>query len=62
MTQHSMSLIDVLAPPANQWLKELSKRKTNLPAGVRIVRFGDEDDDGFEKSQTADGLSASRSK
>lgn len=45
MTQRGMSLMDVLAPPGNDWLKELSRRKTDLPAGVHIVRFGDNDDD-----------------
>ena len=45
MTRHAMSLMDVLVPPGNDWLKELSRRKTDLPAGVHIVRFGDNDDD-----------------
>ncbi|MDP1612301.1 MAG: hypothetical protein Q8M11_14695 [Sulfuritalea sp.] len=45
MTHHAMSLMDVLVPPGNEWLKELSRRKTDLPAGVHIVRFGDSDDE-----------------
>ena len=45
MTRRSMSLMDVLAPPGNDWLKELSRRKTDLPEGVRIVRFNDGEDD-----------------
>lgn len=45
MTRHAMSLMDVLVPPGNTWLKELSRRKTDLPAGVQIVRFGEGDDD-----------------
>lgn len=45
MTRRSMSLLDVLAPPGNSWLKELSRRKSDLPAGVTIVRFGEGDDD-----------------
>jgi hypothetical protein len=45
MTRRTMSLLDVLAPPGNDWLKEISRRRTNLPAGVHIVRFGDGDDD-----------------
>ena len=45
MTTRAMSLMDVLAPPGNDWLKELSRRKTDLPAGVHIVRFGDGDDE-----------------
>ena len=38
MTQRAMSLMDVLAPPGNDWLRELSRRKSDLPAGVHIVR------------------------
>lgn len=45
MTRRAMSLLDVLTPPGNDWLKEISRRRTNLPAGVHIVRFGDGDDD-----------------
>jgi hypothetical protein len=45
MSHRAMSLLDVLAPPGNDWLKEISRRRTNLPAGVHIVRFGDGDDD-----------------
>ena len=45
MTQRTMSLMDVLAPPGNRWLEELSRRKADLPAGVQIVRFGDPDDE-----------------
>ncbi len=45
MSRRTMSLLDVLAPPGNDWLKEISRRRTNLPAGVHIVRFGDGDED-----------------
>lgn len=45
MTRRAMSLLDVLAPPGNDWLKELARRKADLPAGVKIVRFGEGDDD-----------------
>ena len=45
MTRRTMSLLDVLAPPGNDWLKEISRRRTNLPKGVHIVRFGDGDED-----------------
>ncbi len=48
MTQHTMSLLDVLIPPANRWLSDISRRKTKLPTGVRVVRFGDGDDDGID--------------
>ncbi len=44
MTHRAMSLMDVLAPPGNDWLRELSRRKTDLPPCVQIVRFSDADD------------------
>jgi hypothetical protein len=52
MTRHAMSLMDVLAPPGNDWLKDLSRRKTDLPAGVKIVRFSDGDDEFAEKDES----------
>lgn len=45
MSQYTMSIIDVLVPPENPWLKKLAKSKANLPAGVRVVRFNVDDDD-----------------
>ena len=62
MTQKALSLMDVLAPPGNRWLVEISRRKTDLPPGVHIVRFGDADDDSLEDGgdddnrHRADGL------
>ena len=44
MNQPAISLIDVLMPPGNRWLMELSRRKADLPPGVRIVRFSENDD------------------
>jgi hypothetical protein len=55
MNQRTMSLMDVLTPPGNDWLRELSRRKSDLPAGVHIVRFNDADDDLAEDSSEADG-------
>ncbi len=40
-----MSLMDVLAPPANPWLREILKHKATIPPGVRVVRFSEEDED-----------------
>jgi hypothetical protein len=37
--------MDVLAPPGNDWLKEISRRRSDLPAGVHVVRFSDADDE-----------------
>lgn len=54
MTRRAMSLMDVLAPPGNNWLKELSRRRTDLPKGVHIVRFGDgEEDPSLEDDRAA---------
>ena len=44
-SQHALSLIDVLVPPVNPWLKGLTRSKLKLPAGVRIVRFSEEGDE-----------------
>ena len=49
MTPQTMSLMDVLAPPGNRWLMELSRRKADLPPGVQIVRFNDCDDEPDEE-------------
>lgn len=62
MTQRAMSLMDVLAPPGNDWLRELSSRKSDLPAGVHIVRFGDADDEATEDSESGGGKSRRREK
>jgi hypothetical protein len=53
MNQQAVSLIDVLTPPGNRWLKELSRRKSELPAGVRIVRFGAGDDDTADNDEVS---------
>ncbi|MBI3095184.1 MAG: hypothetical protein HYY97_09960 [Rhodocyclales bacterium] len=60
MTQRAMSLMDVLAPPGNNWLKELSRRKTDLPAGVHIVRFGDSEDEAATDEESAGAKSRRR--
>ena len=43
--------MDVLAPPGNRWLMELSRLKTDLPVGVRIVCFGEDQDDLFDERE-----------
>ncbi len=45
MSHRSMSLVDILSPPRNNWLRQLARRKSDLPACVRVVRFSDYDDD-----------------
>ena len=62
MSQPAMSLMDVLAPPGNEWLRELSRRKSDLPAGVHIVRFSDADDELIEDSEKAGGKAGRREK
>jgi len=54
MTQPAASLMDVLAPPENHWLKELFRRKAELPAGVSVVRFSGAEDDPAEDGERAD--------
>jgi len=60
MNQQAVSLMDILAPPGNRWLIELSRRKTDLPAGVQIVRFSDGDDDPAEYGEDAGTVGKSR--
>ena len=55
MTARTMSLMDVLAPPGNDWLRELSRRKSDLPAGVRVVRFSEADDELGEDGEATGG-------
>lgn len=62
MTQPAMSLMDVIAPPGNDWLRELSRRKSDLPAGVHIVRFSDADDEIVEEPAKAGGKARRREK
>lgn len=62
MIQHTIRLIDVLSPPMNRWLSEISRRRTNLPVGVRVIRFGDESDDGLDKPEQAGAVARPRSK
>lgn len=61
MTRRAMTLMDVLAPPGNDWLRELSRRKADLPVGVRIVRFSDIDDDPIDDDECM-GMKAMRRK
>lgn len=60
MTRRSMSLMDVLAPPGNKWLKELTRRKADLPAGVHVVRFSDGDDESAADEENSGATSRQR--
>lgn len=53
MNHQAMSLMDVIAPPGNRWLMELSRRKNDLPPGVQIVRFDTGEDDFFDEAREA---------
>lgn len=58
MNSRSMSLVDILHPPRNNWLRNLSRRKSNLPAGVRVVRFSDYEDDDPEVAEAVTAVPA----
>ncbi len=47
-----MSLVDVLSPPANPWLAGMRKNPEDLPLGVKVVRFGNDDDEEEADIQT----------
>lgn len=54
MSKQRLSLMDVLNPPVNPWLKEISQRNAKVPAGVRVVRLGgEEDDDPLDQALTS---------
>jgi hypothetical protein len=44
-------MMDILDPPGNPWLRELGKAKTPLPAGIRLVRHENVEEDAFERSE-----------
>ena len=45
------TLLDILDPPGNPWLKDLQRGKAHLPAGVRLMRHSSGDTDTFESSE-----------
>jgi hypothetical protein len=51
MNHQAIGLIDVLMPPGNRWLMELSRRKSDLPPNVRVVRFGSNDEDTDDEAE-----------
>ncbi len=60
MNQRVVSLMDVLAPPGNDWLKEISRRRSDLPVGVHVVRFSDADDELAGETEAESTKSRSR--
>ncbi|HEX8961991.1 MAG TPA: hypothetical protein VF801_03220 [Rhodocyclaceae bacterium] len=42
------SLLDILKPPGNQWLDDLTHTDKPLPPGIRVVRYEDGESEVFE--------------
>jgi hypothetical protein len=38
VTDRSTKLLDILDPPGNPWLRDLSRGRAKVPAGVRVLR------------------------
>jgi hypothetical protein len=62
MNRRAVSLMDVLVPPGNDWLKEISRRRSELPAGVKVVRFSEAEDDPAEEAEAARSRSRRKTK
>jgi len=62
MNRRAVSLMDVLVPPGNDWLREISRRRSDLPAGVKVVRFSEAEDDPAEDSEVARARSRPKTK
>lgn len=45
------SLLEILAPPQNPWLKQFVPGITHLPTGVRIIRHAGTEDDQIERNE-----------
>jgi hypothetical protein len=52
MSKQRPSLINVLNPPGNPWLEQISRRNAKLPACVHIVRFSDDDSEELPSQQS----------
>lgn len=62
MIQTTIRPIDVLAPPVNPWLKDLTHCRSTLPNGVRIVRFSEETDDATDPAIPAEAVAQGTAK
>ena len=51
MPATGISLMDILDPPFNTWLRQLGKGKVSLPAGIRLVRHENGEEDAFERNE-----------
>lgn len=52
MPNHSTSLIEILIPPGNPWLRHFVPGKTEMPKGVRVVRHAGSDEDTFDRNES----------
>jgi hypothetical protein len=51
MPSISTSLIEILDPPGNPWLRQFVPGKTEKSKGVRIVRHAGSDEDTFDRNE-----------
>jgi hypothetical protein len=51
MPSISTSLIEILDPPGNPWLRQFVPGKTEMPKGVRIVRHAGSNEDTFDRNE-----------
>jgi len=58
MSKQRPSLINVLNPPVNPWLEQISRRNAKLPACVHVVRFSDDDSEELLNPQSPSCFSA----
>ncbi len=45
-TGRALTLVDVLNPPGNPWLRQISVARVPLPRGVRVLRNSSDSSDG----------------
>jgi hypothetical protein len=50
----SLTLVDVLNPPANPWLRDISTPRIPLPRGVRVLRNSSDSVDSSDGTATFD--------
>ncbi len=50
----SLTLVDVLNPPGNPWLRDISAARIPLPRGVRILRNSSDSADSSDGTATFD--------
>ena len=53
-TGRTLTLVDVLNPPCNHWLRDISAARVPLPRGVRILRNFSDSADSSDGTATFD--------